>query len=146
MRVFLAGIMQGSYASSCVHDQSYRDSLRSIVHGHWPNAEVYDPFANHTGSVGYSSSRARDVFCAHIDMCRQFDVLIAYAPEASMGTAIEMWEAYKHARFVITITPLLQNWVVQITSNVIYGSVPLFVEALQSGDIDTLLNRSVTIS
>ena len=146
MKVFLAGIMQGSYVSSCVHNQSYRESLHNIVHRHWPKAEVYDPFANHTDSVGYSSSRARDVFCGHIDMCRQFDVLIAYVPEASMGTAIEMWEAHKHARFIITITPLLQNWVVQITSNVIYKSIPLFIEALQSGDIDTLLNRSVTTS
>jgi hypothetical protein len=76
-------------------------------------------------------------------MCQQFDVLIAYIPEASMGTAIEMWEAHKHARFVITITPLLQNWVVQITSNVIYRSMPVFVEALQSGDIDALIAQSL---
>ena len=138
--------MQGSHVSACVHDQSYRDSLHDIVQGHWPEAEVYDPFANHTESVGYSSGYARDVFCQHIRMCQQFDVLIAYVPEASMGTAIEMWEAHKHARFIITITPLLQNWVVQITSNVIYKSIPLFVEALQSGDIDILLNRSATTS
>ena len=141
MKIFLAGIMQGSHVSACVHDQSYRDSLHDIVQGHWPKAEVYDPFANHTESVGYSSGHARDVFCQHIRMCQQFDVLIAYVPEASMGTAIEMWEAHMNARFVITITPLIHNWVVQITSNVVYGTVPAFVESLRSGEIDKLIRH-----
>ena len=50
-------------------------------------------------------------------LCKQFDLLIAYVPEASMGTAIEMWEAHQHARVVVTITPLSHNWVVQITSH-----------------------------
>ncbi len=74
-------------------------------------------------------------------MCQQFDVLIAYIPEASMGTAIEMWEAHANARFVITITPLIHNWVVQITSNVIYGTVSAFVESLRSGEIDKLIGH-----
>ncbi len=141
MKIFLAGIMQGSHVSACVHDQSYRDSLHDIVQGHWPKAEVYDPFANHTESVGYSSGHARDVFCQHIRMCQQFDVLIAYVPEASMGTAIEMWEAHTNARFVITITPLIHNWVVQITSNVVYETVAAFVESLRSGEIDELIGH-----
>ena len=74
-------------------------------------------------------------------MCQQFDVLIAYVPEASMGTAIEMWEAYTHEKFVITITPLVRNWVVQITSNVIYENVPAFVDSLRSGEIDRLMGH-----
>ena len=124
-----------------MHDQSYRDSLQSIVQGHWAKAEVYDPFAKHAESVGYSSGRARDVFCEHIRMCQQFDVLIAYVPEASMGTAIEMWEAHTHGKFVIAITPLVRNWVVQITSNVIYESVSAFVDSLRSGEIDRLMGH-----
>ena len=141
MKIFLAGIMQGSYRSACVHDQSYRDSLHNIVQGHWSKAEVYDPFAKHTESVGYSSGRAREVFCEHIRMCQQFDVLIAYVPEASMGTAIEMWEAYTHGKFVIAITPLVRNWVVQITSNVIYENVSAFVDSRCSGEIDRLMGH-----
>ena len=133
--------MQGSHVTACVHDQSYRDSLHGIVQGHWPKAEVYDPFANHTESVGYSSGRARDVFRQHIRMCQQFDVLIAFVPEASMGTAIEMWEAHTNARFVIKIKPLIHNWVVQITSNVVYGTVSAFVESLRSGEIDKLIGH-----
>ena len=139
MKIFLAGIMQGSHVSACVHDQSYRESFQNIVQAHWPKAEIYDPFANHTESVGYSSGHARDVFCQHIQMCQQFDVLIAYVPEASMGTAIEMWEAHTNARFLITITLLIHNWVVQITSNVVYENVSAFVQSLRSGDIDKLI-------
>ena len=74
-------------------------------------------------------------------MCQQFDVLIAYVPEASMGTAIEMWEAHTNARFVITFTPLIHNWVVQITSNVIYENVSAFVDSLRSGEIDRLMGH-----
>ena len=77
-------------------------------------------------------------------MCQQFDVLIAYVPEASMGTAIEMWEAYTNARFVITITPLIHNWVVQITSNRVYENTSAFVESLRSGEIDKLIEQERT--
>lgn len=140
MKVFLAGIMQGSHVAALVHDQSYRGSLADVVQRHWPEAEVYDPFANHATSVGYDRRRAREVFLGHIEMCRQFDLLIAYVPEASMGTAIEMWEAHQHARVVVTITPLVHNWVVQITSQAVYRDASAFTYALQAGEIDRLLS------
>lgn len=140
MRVFLAGIMQGSHVAALVHDQSYRTSLAAIVQQHWPDAEVYDPFANHATSVGYDRRRAREVFLGHIEMCKQFDLLIAYVPEASMGTAIEMWEAHQHARVVVTITPLSHNWVVQITSQAVYPDAEAFTYALKAGEIDRLLS------
>ena len=66
-------------------------------------------------------------------------LVYASSKEASMGTAIEMWEAHTNARFLITITPLIHNWVVQITSNVVYENVSAFVQSLRSGDIDKLI-------
>lgn len=139
MRIFLAGIMQGSHVAALVHDQTYRNTLRDLVQGHWPKAEVYDPFANHATSVGYDMRRARDVFLGHVEMCRVFDLLVAYVPEASMGTAIEMWEAHRHARAVVTITPLVHNWVVQLTSQAVYRDVDAFRHAVETGAIDRLL-------
>ena len=59
MRIFLAGIMQGSHVAALVHDQTYRATFRDLVQTHWPQAEVYDPFANHSTSVGYDMRRAR---------------------------------------------------------------------------------------
>ena len=67
MRIFLAGIMQGSHVAALVHDQTYRNTLRDLVQAHWPEAEVYDPFANHATSVGYDMRRAREVFMGHIE-------------------------------------------------------------------------------
>lgn len=139
MRIFLAGIMQGSHVAALVHDQTYRNTLGDLVRAHWPAAEVYDPFANHTTSVGYDMRRARAVFLEHVEMCRVFDLLVAYVPEASMGTAIEMWEAHRHARRVVTITPLVHNWVVQLTSDAVYRDVDEFTHALHGGVIDRLV-------
>jgi hypothetical protein len=130
MRIFLAGIMQGSHVAALVHDQAYRGSLRDLVQAHWPTAEVYDPFANHSTSIGYDMRRARQVFLDHVEMCRVFDLLVAYVPEASMGTAIEMWEAHR---------PLVHNWVVQLTSRAVYRDMDSFAHALAAGDLDRLL-------
>jgi hypothetical protein len=141
MKVFLAGIMQGSHVAALVHDQHYRDGLREVVQRRWPEAEVYDPFAGHGNSIGYSVAQAREVFNRHVQMCREFDLVIAYVPEASMGTAIEVWEAHRHGRAVITITPLVHNWVVQLTSVAVYPDREAFDAALGAGDIDRLLNR-----
>ena len=140
MRVFLAGIMQGSHVAALVHDQTYRTMLRDLVQAHWPTAEVYDPFANHSTSVGYDMRRAREVFTKHVAMCREFDLVIAFVPEASMGTAIEMWEAHTHGRVVVTITPLVHNWVVQLASDAVYKDDDAFAHALRSGEIDQLID------
>jgi hypothetical protein len=138
MRIFLAGIMQGSHVAALVHDQTYRDRFRRAVEARWPQAEVYDPHANHTNSIGYGLEEARSVFMGHVAMCQEFDLLVAYVPEASMGTAIEMWEAHRHARVVVTITPLVHNWVVQLTSQAVYRDFDAFLHALEAGEIDRL--------
>jgi hypothetical protein len=139
MRIFLAGIMQGSHVAALVHDQSYRERFRRAVAERWPEAEVYDPHSNHANSIGYDMARAREVFLGHVEMCREFDLLVAYVPEASMGTAIEMWEAHCHGRVVVTITPLVHNWVVQLASHAVYRDFDAFLHALQAGEIDQLL-------
>ncbi|RLS32150.1 MAG: hypothetical protein DWH79_08550 [Planctomycetota bacterium] len=139
MKIFLAGIMQGSHVAALVHDQLYRGTLQKLVQARWPEAEVYDPFAGHGNSVGYGVEQARAVFEGHIQMCRDFDLVIAYVPEASMGTAIEIWEAHRHGKAVITITPLVHNWVVQLTSLAIYRDWEAFAAALDGGEVDRLL-------
>ena len=137
--MFLAGIMQGSHVAALVHDQHYRGALEAAVRRRWPEAEVYDPHAGHANSIGYSVEEAREVFERHVQMCREYDLVIAYVPEASMGTAIEVWEASRHGRAVITISPLVHNWVVQLTSVAVYRDREEFVEALESGAVDRLL-------
>lgn len=141
MRVFLAGIMQGSHVGNLVHDQGYREALRSLLVDRWPEAEVYDPFARHATSVDYGLEQARDVFEAHVEMCRRADLVVAFVPEASMGTAIEIWEASRHGAVVVAITPLVHNWVVLLTARAIYPDREAFAAALAGGDVDRLLGR-----
>lgn len=135
MRFFLAGIMQGSLSHAALHSQDYRRHLRALIEAHFPHAEVYDPLQEHSGSLAYDEATGRQVFFRHNLMCREIDVLLAFVPEASMGTAIEMWEAYQHGAAVIAISPLKVNWAVKFLSHAIYESVELFEAALVRGEV-----------
>ncbi len=135
MRIFLAGIMQGSHAEAVVHQQDYRPHLRRLLETHLPDVEIYDPRENHTSSIRYDHDTGRSVFLAHNRMCREVDVLLAFVPEASMGTAIEMWEAYQHGAVVITISPMKHNWAIKFLSHALYADVAEFEAALRSGQL-----------
>ncbi|MBN2023960.1 MAG: hypothetical protein JW809_14345 [Pirellulales bacterium] len=132
MRIFLAGIMQGSLAQS-LHCQHYRRHLKELLEKHLPAAEVYDPREQHAESLGYDDPTGRAVFFHHNAMCREVDVLVAFVPEASMGTAIEMWEAHQHGAAVVTISPLARNWAVRFLSHALYPDVASFEADLVSG-------------
>ena len=74
-------------------------------------------------------------------MCREIDVLVAFVPEASMGTAIEMWEAHQHGAAVITISPLRHNWAVKFLSHAIYADLAAFEAAVRSGDAARCISK-----
>lgn len=133
MRFFLAGIMQGSHLASILHRQDYRARLADLLAAHFPGAQIYDPLADHGNSLGYDEERGRAVFFFHNRLCAEVDVLLAYVPEASMGTAIEMWEAHRAGRPVVTISPLVHNWAVRFLSDVLYADLVEFEAALASG-------------
>ena len=135
LRFFIAGIMQGSLTEATLHDQDYRTRLASLLAEHFPDARVYDPLANHCNSIEYDDRTGREVFFGHNRMCRDVDVLVSFVPEASMGTAIEMWEAYTHGAVVITISPLAINWAVRFLSHVLFEDVGQFEASLVSGDL-----------
>lgn len=137
---FIAGIMQGSFHEMALHDQSYRTELTGLLERHFPGCRVYDPFARHSNSVAYDDAKGRETFLMHNRMCgSEVDVLIAFVPEASMGTAIEMWEAYKNGAVVLTIGPLKVNWAVKFLSDAVYHDLSAFLAALESGEINALI-------
>jgi hypothetical protein len=133
MRFFLAGIMQGSYAEAALHDQDYRERIGRLIASHFPDAEVYDPLANHADSISYDDREGRRVFFHHNLMCREVDVLVAFLPEASMGTAIEMWEAYQHGAAVFAVSPMRHNWAVKFLSHEVYPGLEELEADLRSG-------------
>lgn len=139
MRVFLAGIMQGSLRGAELHAQDYRTQIRSALAEHWPAAQLYDPLADHGQSLSYDDELGREVFFRHNQMCGQTDVLLAIVPEASMGTAIEMWEAYRHGRTVVTVSPLVHNWAVRFLSHLRYATLDELQAALRAGELQRLV-------
>ncbi len=134
-RAFLAGILQGSLTEPALHDQQYRSRIRDLLARWLPEACLYDPLAEHRDSLSYDEQTGRRVFFEHNRMCRQIDVLVAFVPEASMGTAIEMWEAYHHGAAVVTISPLEHNWAVRFLSHAVYADLDEFEAALRSGQL-----------
>ena len=135
MRFFVAGIMQGSHLGEVLHHQGYRDQLTQLLAEHFPDAEVYDPLADHQDSLEYDDQQGRAVFLRHNEMCSDVDVVIAFVPEASMGTAIEMWEAFQHGKIVLTISPLAHNWVVRFCSHQVFSDFESFQAALCDGEL-----------
>jgi hypothetical protein len=135
MRFFLAGIMQGSHLGEVLHHQGYRERLKQLLTAHYPDADVYDPLADHQDSLQYDDVRGRAVFEHHNYLCREVDVVIAFVPEASMGTAIEMWEASQSGRAVIAVSPLVHNWVIRFCSHRVYSDFAALEAAFETGHL-----------
>jgi hypothetical protein len=141
MQFFIAGIMQGSHTAKAVHDQDYRAEIAAVLDESFPDAHIYDPRAEHTDSLDYSEMSGREVFFHHNRMCVQVDALVAVLPSASMGTAVEMWEAYRGGAAVISISPMQHNWVVKFLSHRIYPDIERFSQAVRVGEVGRIIEQ-----
>jgi hypothetical protein len=135
MRVFIAGIMQGSRTDGGIDAQDYRREIAQIVRRHVPGVEVLDPFELHSDGTGYGSAQAKQTLLEMAALAGQVDVLVAYVPSASMGTAIEMWNAYQRGRRVYAISPLADNWVVRSLSEHVFPDMAAFANFVASGGL-----------
>ena len=136
MRVFIAGIMQGSRRDSGVDAQDYRLEIAEIVQRHVEQAEVIDPLAMHPDSVVYSPQKAKQTLLDLISLASQADVLVAYVPSASMGTALEMWNAYQSGARVYAISPMEHNWVVCSLSDRVFPDIQAFATFAANGGLN----------
>ncbi|HVP12136.1 MAG TPA: hypothetical protein VMV94_13230 [Phycisphaerae bacterium] len=141
MRVFLAGIMQGSFQEMRIVDQSWRDTIKASLARHLPAAEVYCHFEAHPESVTYERPEIVRTLTDGFRRAAECDVLVAYLPSASMGTAIEMYEAARCGAVVLTITPLAVNWVVMVCSDKVFPNMADFEEFLAGGRLAELLMK-----
>jgi nucleoside 2-deoxyribosyltransferase len=133
MRVFLAGIMQGSNAHDGVHAQDYRATLASLLRAHVPGVEVFDPWAVYPDSPSYPDEQVKTVLVANVEEAAACDLVIAYLPQASMGTALEIWEAWRAGVPVVAITPLAANWVVRTCAVQRFATLDDFAAAVRQG-------------
>ena len=142
-RIFIAGIMQGSRIEKSLHGQDYREKIADILRTAFVSADIYDPRAAHKNSPDYSNETGRETFLRHNRQCgSSVDLLVAYLPEASMGTAIEMWEGWKNGAKIVSISPMDRNWAVKFLSHRIYPDMAAFEQAAQNGELNQLLESA----
>ncbi len=139
MKVFVGGIMQGSRRGGGIDDQDYRQAIAEAVVGRYPAAEIVDPNELHPDGVDYDDEQARKTLLEMFDLAAQADLVVAYAPQASMGTAIEMWQGFQAGAPVVTISPMTTNWVVRHLSSVVLPDLAAFRAWLAGGGLDKLL-------
>lgn len=139
MRVFIAGIMQGSRQDRFIEDQAYRQAIAAAVRSYDPAAEIVDPNELHPHAVDYEDEQARATLLELIVVASRADLVVAYAPRASMGTALEMWEAFRARVPVVTISPMDANWVIRFLSDAVLPDLVAFQEWVTGGGLERLL-------
>jgi hypothetical protein len=137
MKIFIAGIMQGSRLDDDVDDQGYRQQVSSVLRRYVPGVEIVDPWELFPDSPGYTAERGQQVFISMCEAAAQVDAMVAYVPTASMGTAVEMWQAYRAGAPVYCISPLTANWVVRFLSKQVFPSIEAFETFVAEGGLNS---------
>ena len=133
MHVFIAGIMQATRMDDQIENQNYRRQITEALQKQLPQVQITDPWALNRGSVNYDEERARHTFITNTNRAGAADLLIAYLPQPSMGTAMEMWEAFKGGAYIIAITPYKHHWSVRFTAQEIWPDLESFLGLLENG-------------
>jgi hypothetical protein len=141
MKVYIAGVMQGSIKGKGIQKQNYRQRIREAVKIHHPDAEIFDPFRRFPDSVEYDNQRARQVLFELAAEAASSDLLIAYLPEASMGTAMEMIRAYDNGKPIISISPMTKNWLILALSKKIFSTLDEFCDWVGQARLSELIER-----
>ena len=139
MKIFLAGIMQGSMAEAKIHSQDWREPIKQAIARHVAEAEVYCHYSRHRGSIAYEMPDIRRTLEDGIERAAECDVLVAFLPSASMGTAIEMYRAAQRGAVVLTISPMAANWVIRCYSDRVFPDVEGFEKFLADGELQELV-------
>lgn len=135
MKVFIAGVMQGNKKGGKIHNQDYRKGIIKVLTQHKLDLELVSPDVANSRSPRLTKKQASEIFFKTNSTIAKVNLMIAYVPEASMGTAIEMWEAWKNKVPIITISPLKDNWVVKILSSKVYSTVADFAKGVEAGEL-----------
>jgi len=141
VKVFIAGIMQGSRLDRDIDDQTYRHEIARALLAHYPEAEIVDPNELHPEGVGYDDQQARTTLLELAALAAECDLLVAYAPRASMGTAIEIWQAFRARSPIVTISPMSENWVIKHLSAALLPNLAAFHAWVASGGLQQVMGR-----
>lgn len=133
MKIFLAGIIQGSRTDEAICGQDWREPIKAALLRRYPDAEIYCHYTAHPNSITYRGEQIRETFDDGVDRARASDLVVAWLPSASMGTAIEIYEAYRSGAAVVTISPMAANWVVHLYSHHVAPDLSAFERFLDEG-------------
>ncbi len=133
MHVFIAGVMQANRQDKHIESQNYRVRLTEALQKHIPNVQITDPWALNPNSVNYDDDQARHTFISMTKRAAEADVLLAYLPLPSMGTAMEMWEAYRAGVYTIAVTPFEHHWAIRFTSDEMLGELDKLIKDIENG-------------
>ncbi len=137
--VFLAGIIQGSIPEARIHQQDWREPIRAAFERHCPSAEVYCHYEAHPNSIEYDLPEIIETLEEGNRRAAEADVVVCWLPEASMGTAVEMYRAHVTGAVVIAITPMAANWVIRAYGDRIFADLDEFERFLANGELAAIL-------
>ncbi|VAW43073.1 hypothetical protein MNBD_CHLOROFLEXI01-4856 [hydrothermal vent metagenome] len=133
LKVFIAGVMQSNRQDALIDDQNYRLKIAATLQRHIPNVQIIDPWAENPNSVNYSDEQARHTFLSMTAKASSADLLIAYLPRPSMGTAMEMWQAHQANVTIIAVTPFVHHWAIRFTANQILPDLDALFALMANG-------------
>ena len=92
-----------------------------------PTAEVLDPYdLCSTPEHIEEEDKIRYIFETNVKRAVESDIVVAYIPSASMGTAVEINQAWMAKKTVYTISPLSTNWVIRLYSTKVFPTLDDF--------------------
>jgi len=142
MKIFIAGIMQGSKTGKGIQDQDYRRLIGNRIKDKFPEVEVLDPYSLFPDSVDYDDRKAKEVLFSLASEAGDSDLLISYLPEASLGTALEMIRAYDNGKPILCISPMEKNWFINSVSSKVFISLDEFFSWIDKQGLEEYIGRS----
>jgi hypothetical protein len=145
MHIFIAGVMQGARLDDQIDEQDYRLRIVRTIEESVPDAQITDPWALNPHSVCYDEERARRTFHTMTAKAGEADILIAYLPIVSMGTAMEMWEAFRSHTYIIAVTPHIHHWAIRFTADEIIPNLDMLEEMIKNGHLTEVIQQRAVI-
>ncbi len=133
LKVFIAGVMQSNRRDNLIDSQNYRLQITTALKNQIPNVKIIDPWAENQNSISYSEDQARHTFLSMTVKASDADLLIAYLPRPSMGTAMEMWQAHQNNTTIIAVTPFVHHWAIRFTANQILPDLDALFTLMENG-------------
>jgi nucleoside 2-deoxyribosyltransferase len=141
MKVFIGGIMQGQRGDDQIDSQLYRVQITEAFQKCAPEIGLIDPWALNPDSVNYDEATARNTFHTMTRKVQEADMMIAYLPRMSMGTAMEMWEAYNAGIYIVAVSPYIHHWAIRFTANEILPDLDTLLGDIANGRLPQLVRQ-----